>query len=165
MDMSSPEPIFIARYAAGGLSTEDLVEYADRKLMEGAYSDYLVAILDETAKNWDAISPLFELAVRDLEYAMPSFEKAILQLVRHHLELIAACEVDPIFELSVLWRDIKRFDLHKDVKHYVGDSIGVETLYGLYFAVDDLEDSKRDAGLKNIKSEIVAESERWLENH
>lgn len=133
--------------------------------MEGTYSDYLLAILDETTKNWDTISPLFESAVRDLGYAIPSFENAILQLVRHHTELIAAREVDPLLELSVLWRDIERFDLHKDVKDYVGDAIGVEVLYGLYFAVDDLDDSRRDAGMQKIKSEIVEESERWLENH
>ncbi len=164
-DVSSSDPIVIARYVAGGLGTEDLVEYADSTLMEGAYSDYLVAILDETPKSWNTIAPLFELAVRDLGYPVPSFEDAIIQLVRYHLELIAAGTVEPLLELSALWKDIKRFDLHKDVKHYVGDAIGVDVLYGLYFAVDDLEYSKRDGGIQEIKSEIVAESERWLKNH
>jgi len=165
LEMSDPEPIVIARYAAGRLSTEDLVEYADRKLVEGAYSDHLVAILDETIKNWDTISPLFELAVRDLGHSIPSFENAISQLVRYHIGLIAAGNVDPLLQLSILWRDIDRFDLHKDVRNYVGDAIGVEALYGLYFAVDDLNDSSRDEGLQEIKTEIVVESGRWLKNH
>ncbi len=152
----------IARYAAKQLQTEEIVAFADRNLTKGVYSDYLLAIIDEENKVWELVSALFESAVKDLGYDIPCFEEAIMGLIRHHLTLIAEEKVEPWEQFRILLFDIDEFDLHENITSYVGDSIGIESLYGWFHAIDDV-DSESD--LIKIKKGLISESKIWLEKH
>lgn len=123
---------FIAKYVVGRLGTSDLVEFADVKLSSGIYSDYFLKILDEELKCWPPISEYFEASLIDLGYKLPSYEEAILFLVQYHITLIGKGSVSPSRQFGLMLQDIDSFSLHKGIKKYVGDNIGIEKMYGWY---------------------------------
>ena len=60
--------------------------------------------------------------------------------------------------------DIDNFDLHENVTKYVGDNVGIEHLYGLYYARDDLEVND-NYGVTEIAVQMQDESKKWLSEH
>jgi len=151
------DTIFIARYVADRLHTADLVAYADEKLSKGQYSDHLLSILDQDPKVWSVISELFEKAVIDLGFTIPTFESAIWVLLRHHIGLISSGNVSPTKQFRLLLQDIERFDLHKGITEYVGDTIGISFMYGWYHS--------DGSNLVEIDSGIFSESKKWVQEY
>jgi len=151
------DEIFIAKYVAGRFGTEELVEFANRKLVSGVYSDYLLAILDESPKIWIAVSEYFERAIDEFGYKIPSFEEAIWKLLRYHISLISTGKVNPVEQFRQLLLDINRFNLHKGINEYVGDNIGIARMYGWFY--DDYSSSTE------IENGIFTESIKWLHEH
>ncbi|WP_339898066.1 hypothetical protein [uncultured Gilvimarinus sp.] len=148
------DEIFIAKYIAGKVDTDDLVEFANKKLASGVYSDHLLNILDETPKVWVPISNYFEKAVIDLGYEIPSFDDAIWVLVKYHITLISKGNVCPAKQFQEMLKDIERFSLHDGIKEYVGDNIGISRMYAWYH-----EDH---CSPEQIDSEIFEESLKWV---
>ncbi|MGI2180394.1 hypothetical protein [Shewanella frigidimarina] len=154
------ENYFIAKYVAGACDTDDLVNYANYKLNSGIYSDGLLGIIDAEPKCWDIVSPLFEKLIAQL----PSFDDSIHLIIKHHLKLIACEKIDPFIQFRLLLNDIANFDLHENVTKYVGDNVGIEHLYGLYYARDDLEVND-NYGVVEIGALMQEESIKWLSEH
>lgn len=148
------DEIFIAKYVVGRLDTRDLVEFANDKLSKGVYSDHLLNILDETPQVWVAISNHFEEAVVEMGYEIPSFNNAIWGLVKHHITMISEGNVRPTKQFREMLNDIEQFSLHKGIKEYVGDNIGISRMYGWYHE-DYCSIEETDAG-------IFEESLKWL---
>jgi len=159
MDEES-ENFFIAKYVVSACETDDLINYANYKLNNGVYSDGLLGIIDAEPKCWGIISPLFEKLVAPL----PSFEDAINLIIKYHLKLIASENIDPFIQFRQLLDDISNFDLHENVTKYVGDNVGIEHLYGLYYARDDLEVNDNN-GVVEIGERMQEESKKWLSEH
>ena len=130
--MKVNDNIFAARYAAKSISSSDIVRFADNRLSESVYSDHYLAIIDEENKTWSALSNHLESAFNEFEITIPKFEEAIWVLVSYHVDSILSREVKPIKGFEALLRDIDNFDLHKDIKEYVGDNIGISKMYGVY---------------------------------
>ena len=154
------ENYFIAKYVAGACETDDLINYANYKLNNGVYSDGLLDIIDAEPKCWGIVSPLFERLIAQL----PSFEDSINLIIKYHLKLIASEKIDPFIQFRQLLDDINNFDLHENVTKYVGDNIGIEHLYGLYYARDDLDVNDSD-GVVEIGVLMQEESKKWLSEH
>jgi hypothetical protein len=154
------ENYFIAKYVAGACETDDLINYANCKLNNGVYSDGLLDIIDAEPKCWGTVSPLFEKLIAEL----PSFEDSINVIIKHHLKLITNEKTDPFIQFRQLLDDINNFDLHENVTKYVGDNIGIEHLYGLYYARDDLEVNDNN-GVVEIGERMQEESKKWLSEH
>lgn len=154
------ENYFIAKYVAGACDTDDLINYANDKLNNGVYSDELLDIIDAEPKCWDIVSPLFEKLIAQL----PSFEDSIHLIIKHHLKLIAGEKLDPFIQFRQLLNDIDNFDLHENVTKYVGDNVGIEHLYGFYYARDELEVND-NYGVIEIGALMQEESKKWLLEH
>ncbi|AYM86611.1 hypothetical protein [Pseudoalteromonas agarivorans] len=154
------ENYFIAKYVAGACETDDLINYANCKLDNGVYSDGLLDIIDAELKCWGIVSSLFEKLIDQL----PSFEDSINLIIKYHLKLIASEKIDPFIQFRQLLDDINNFDLHENVTKYVGDSVGIEHLYGLYYARDDLDLNDND-GVVEIGVLMQEESKKWLSEH
>ncbi len=155
--MKQQDEIFIAKYVVGALWTSDIVEYADRKLCEGNYSDYYLAIIDADPKIWMDVSLLFKKSLQERKITLPSFNTSVYMLVEYHLKLIVSRAVDPIPQIRKMFGDLENFDLHKGITEYVGDNIGLETLYSWYH-----EDYLAD---KEIAKGIIVDSEKWLQTY
>ncbi|MBZ6067939.1 hypothetical protein LA374_17235 [Aeromonas schubertii] len=150
------ENYFIARYVAGACDTADLVDYANSKLNNGIYSEGLLDIIDAEPKCWEIVSPLFEKLIPQL----PSFEDSINLIITYHLKLIASEKVDPFIQFRHLLDEIHNFDLTENITKYVGDNVGIEQLYGLYYARDDLEVND-NYGVTEIAVQMQEESKKW----
>lgn len=152
---SMEDRIFIAKYVVGKLNTEDLVQFADQKLTDGVYSEHLLNIMDDGPEHWNPVSEYFESFVEEKGYAVPSFEQAVWVLLRYHILLISQGNVSPSKQFRQLLDDIESFDLHKGIKKYVGDNIGIENMYGWYHS-DCSTIEETDSGIFN-------ESLDWVE--
>lgn len=150
------EDYFIARYTVGVCETEELINYANSKLSSGIYSDVLLDIIDASPRCWEVVSPIFEKLIVHI----PSFEDSIKLIIKYHLKLIASEKFDPFIQFKQLLHDIENFDLHKNITKYVGDNIGLERLYGLYYARDNLDIYEN--GITEIVSQMREESRKWL---
>lgn len=151
------DEVFIAKYVVSRFETEDLVKFADQKLTAGIYSEHFLSILDEDPKVWDSVSGYFELAVKELGHQIPTFDEAVWILLKYHISLIGKGEVNPTKQFRELLEDISRFDLHKDIKKYVGDNIGISRMYGWYH--DDY------SSIGAIDAGIFEESIIWLHEY
>jgi len=127
--MKVNDNIFAARYAAKSISSLDIMRFADNRLSESVYSDHYLAIIDEENKTWSTLSGHLESAFNEFEVVIPKFEEAIWVLVSYHVDTILSREVKPIQGFEALLKDIDNFDLHKDIKEYVGDNIGISIMY------------------------------------
>ena len=154
------ENYFIAKYVAGACETDDLINYANCKLDNCVYSGGLLDIIDAEPKCWGIVSSLCEKLIDQL----PSFEDSINLIIKYHLKLIASEKIDPFIQFRQLLDDINNFDLHENVTKYVGDSVGIEHLYGLYYARDDLDLNDND-GVVEIGVLMQEESKKWLSEH
>jgi hypothetical protein len=163
--LNDEDKIFVARYVAGAVSTEEIFHFADSKLNSGVYSDYFLEIIDDELQYSESVRPNFEAAILEMKGEIPDFEEAILQVIRFHLQLISDGNVEPFSQIRKMLDDIDEFDLGKNIIKYVGDNVGIEHLYGMYYAKDDLNDSNYDVQMERIRKEMCVESTKWLKEH
>jgi len=163
--MKEGDQIFVAKYVAKKLQTKDLVEFADRKLKEGIYFESLLNIIDQDPQVWETVFPCFEKALKDMDIKIPSFENAIRFLLRHHIQNIASGNVDPRSQFRQMLDDVEHFDIDKNTKKYVGDAVGIENLYSLYYAVDDLDNPFSIEAIDKINQDMIDESKKWLKKY
>ncbi len=82
---------------------------------------------------------------------MNELEKAIWMILRYHINIIANEENNPFDQFKLLLNDIEWFNLHDNVTKHVGDAVGIDSLYGLYYNPDDLPAKNFDKILKLLK--------------
>lgn len=148
------DDLFISRYVAGRLSTEDLLAFAESKLKSGVYTDEILAVYD-AEPIWEVVSEMFEVMIKSLGHEKPSFEAAIDFLVRYHISQIVYRSANPSQQFELLLRDISGFDLHENIEFFVGDNIGIHKIYGAFHDFYE-SDSERDFFIFN-------ECKVWLE--
>lgn len=148
------DEIFIARYVADKLDAKDLVQFADNKLKQGIFSECLLNILDEEPKFWGSVSVLFEKAVNEFGYKIPSFEEAIWILIKYHITLISQGCISPTKQFREMLNDIDRFDLYKGIKENIGDNIGISQMYSLF--------REQQHGIVGANLGIYMESLKWV---
>jgi hypothetical protein len=148
------DEIFIAKYAADKLDAKALVQFADNKLKQGIFSESLLNILDEEPKYWDSVAVLFEEAVNELGYKIPSFDEAIWILTKYHITSISQGCISPTKQFKEMLNDIDRFDLHKGIKENKGDNIGISQMYSLF--------REQQHGIVGANLGIYMESLKWV---
>lgn len=148
------DEIFIAKYAADKLDAKALVQFADNKLKQGIFSECLLNILDEEPKYWDSVAVLFEKAVNDLGYKIPSFEEAIWILIKYHITLISQGCISPTKQFREMLNDIERFDLYRGSGEYIGSNIGISQMYSLYH--------EQSHSIVEVNLRIYMESLKWV---
>lgn len=153
--MNEQDYIFAAKYILGAISTEDIVDFADRKLCEGKYSDTYLDIIDAELKVWTELAPLLEAALKESGLVIPDKERAVWTMLKYHIGLIESGRVNPKEQFGRLLQDIENFDLTKDITKYVGDNVGIESMYGWFY-----EDYESDAA---INEGIKSECSKWIE--
>ena len=135
----------------------DVVQFAERKLNEGQYSDAFLAIVDAEPKTWSEVSPHLEMALEEFGVVVPPFDKAIWMILEFHIRLIVTERVDPIAQFRSLLDDITNFELDKNITEYVGDNVGIESMYGGYYCDNSSE--------QEVSQTILSESKKWLRIH
>ena len=160
--MNELDKLIIAKYAAKQLNTDDLLDFADRKLNEGETSDHLIELLYYKKREWNEIYPCFESAISEIGEGIPTPDEAIWMILRYHISIIANQENNPFKQFKLLLNDIEWFPYYEKTTKYVGDAIGIHYLYGLYYSPDDLGKENFDENIKIIETKMIQESKKWL---
>jgi len=153
----------IAKYVTGHLTTSQLPELAILGIEEGYESESLF-ILAGMSKNDNGfeIQEYFKKALAELNLELPDRRNAAL-------EYTTGITQDILNEKKDLFEGLKEiksgaldsYDFFSETKKYVYDSIGFETIYGLYDTYDDLLnplckwDSKKS--METLKNETRTE--------
>ncbi len=152
--MADQESIFTAKYVLGRICPKDIVQYADKKLGQGFYSEAYLNIVDANIETMAVLAPLLEEAFKASGAPIPTLEEAAWIMLRHHIGIIAEGDSNPRKQFSMLLNDINSFDLRQNIEKYVGDNVGIANLYGLYH-----DDYATEA---EIDLEFVKESRIWM---
>jgi hypothetical protein len=146
------------KYSAGILNTKEIIEYVNAQLDKSIWSDVFLEILDsDPLADSGHISVLFEKYLIEKLECIPTLEQAVKALVNYHVCLIASNKVDPYEEFGKLLLALENYDYHSKTEHYVGDSLGISTMYGWYY--DDYNNPKK------VKEGIHKESKLWLSEY
>jgi hypothetical protein len=161
-----------ARYALGELATAEIVRIADALLEEGVYSQAIGELATTPRLDMADAGPLFEDVLRELEVEVPSREKAIWGLLRHHIGRIACQDVAPREGLQAVLHVYNLTDRQPQAETYVVESHGIERLIGAYWEYSDLV--VRPAGeslephpeeLAALDDIVVRAANEWVDEH
>ena len=156
----------------GNLNADDIKSTIHELVDGGFYLDEFLDALDAKKPRMEEVLPAFVATLNHNGISLPDKEQAVWNLIEFHLREIALEASDSLEELAKLIADVYwDYDFHTPTQKYLGDSHGVEKLFGLYWAADDLRDSPEDISfdgkfgeeaLSELKTQIVVEAKHWL---
>lgn len=163
----------IAKYVTGNLTTDQLPDIGVKGLEEGldTPSLYILAGLDKN-ENPFQIERYFKLTLEELNFELPDRRKAAIEYSLAIVDEILDCEKDIIRGLSeIQYHAIKSFDFYSETNKNCYDSIGYETVYGLFDTFEDLADADKpwqvdktnEQLMTEIKDELWVEIKKWKE--
>lgn len=153
---------FAARIANGTVNADEIKSIVDSLLVDGIYADEFIDIMESKPARIDDVFPPFIAFLQKEGIPIPTKDQALWQIIGHHLHRIASGAADPIAELRALTCEI-------DEEEIVGDTYGVEHLFGLYWYChyDYLTDRQRvltSEESHNLEIEILHYSENWMKS-
>jgi len=163
----------IAKYVTGHLTTSQLPELAILGIEEGYESESLLILAGMSKRdNGFEVQEYFKNTLVELNLELPDRRNAAL-------EYATGIAQDILNEKRDLFEGLKEiksgaldsYDFFSETKRYVYDSIGFETVYGLYDTYDDLLnplckwDSKKSIETLKIetRTELMGELKKWNE--
>lgn len=155
--METTKELFIAKYVVGLIDSSAIIKYVDDQLTNGIYLEEYLEILDINPKGWTQISETFERSLKVSGYTIPSLEEAVMQLIEHHMRLIASGNCEPSLQFGKLLSEIERYNYCNKTKDFVGDNIGIHKMYSWYY-----ED---ECSVARINEGIFNESKVWLSTY
>jgi len=144
------DTVFAAKYSVGGITSDQIVEFADNQLSEGIYSDHYLEIVTENNSYPELIKRNLELAFAEIGIEIPSVDNAIWELLHYHFNIMAFLNIDRIKQFGLLLDDMKEIELNeKTIKYY-----GIDCIYRVY----------SDSSIRcNLAMRI--ESQNWLKKY
>ena len=164
--------IAISHYKLGKLSSQDIVDLADSWLNEGIYTDSLNFILMEKNPLMVEVGPLFENAVKELGFGIPSKIEAAKFAAKDTIQMMVSGEMDLMDGANFLY-----WDVHHEITdelpdgEYLGTNLGLESIFCWLREVWDCRDGsmilyhtdlpREKAELKFLEH-LKEEAESWL---
>lgn len=150
--MKNELDLLVHRLAVGRLETSAVLSYIDKQMNAGIWSDIFLEMLEHDPRA--GIDYLFEHYLAEKNIKVPTLEQSLHPLITYHLQLIISEAVIPYEQFGKLLQDIDSYDYHSKTINYVGDNIGISSLYGWYH--NDF------SSVEEINSAIIKESKVWL---
>lgn len=170
--------ITAARFVLGVLVPEVLVRIANELLKEGIYTPAareLGMLTSEQHPSVQVVMPLFEQMLSELGMSLPSTEEATWILARYYIEGIVSGRVPPQEGLRLLHEDVYvAGNLHERSHEYAGDSYGIQDLYSMYWAYEEIKGRPDelsfhgfygDAALEAMDREVIRLARQWITDH
>jgi len=162
----------IGQYVLGYLPTEQLPQVAYIGLEEGFDSPSLVMLAGiEKGENSFIIEKYFKAALSELNIHTPDKKKASLEYGMTIAQEIIDGKKN-IFEGvgEIIHKVIRRGDFESYTTTYLYDGIFFESVYGLYYEYDDLEndmmqvsgDKSREQLILETKQDLLQELTNWI---
>lgn len=146
--------LLAAQHALDVLDVDSLTETAVQAVCDGIDGRSMVYLAGTTAADsLDEKRQLFVRALREHAQPIPSRLDAAKRLILHFATAVVERRVAPLdgaWELVCCQQAVAAEST--DAK-FIGDALGVEQVYGLYYSVDDHNADE----LPRIEAEIIAE--------
>jgi len=164
----------LAHYVIGNFSTDKIIEQAHSWLIEGIYSDSLNYLVMESNPSMELIGPMFETALFELGYLMPTKVDAAWYVTADIIQKMANGSIDLLEGANFLY-----YEIHQNIKvdlpdgEYLGSNLGLEYIFCWLREVWDCRDGSMilyHTDLPRAKAEIKflenikEEAEKWLIN-
>lgn len=161
-----------ARFALGLWVDADQIKAAVESLVDaGVWQEAFLPALVERHPRFDDVLPAFRAALDHHGIVVPDQKTAMRLLIAQHLRDVVATPSDARHQFGRFIDEVYSNGDHDmlDTK-YVGDSLGIERLLGLYWSADDLRErpeitvngQQGPQAWVELNHLIVAEAERWL---
>ncbi len=161
-----------ARLALGLWVDADQIKATVELLVDaGVWREAFLPALVERHPRPDDVMPAFRAALDHHGIVVPDKATAMRLLIAHHLRDVVATPSDARQQFGRFIHEVYWNGDHEmqDMK-YVGDSLGIERLLGLYWTADDLRELQHltfnghhgPQAWVELNRLIVAEAERWL---
>lgn len=161
----------IAKYVTGNLTTDQLSNVGLTGLEEGLDTPSL-RILAGLSKNENPleIKRYFHLALKELNIELPNERQAALEFAIALINEILAGKLEIIKGITeIIYKAFSSHDFSPEDKQYCYDSIGFDTIYGLYDTYEELakadirwEKNKTNKELMiEVKEKLLSELQKW----
>jgi hypothetical protein len=163
-----------ARMAFDKVDAQEIRTAVDRLIEDGVYSDDFLAIIDSNPPTLTDVLAPFRTYLHRTGILFPDKEAAVWQIIRHHVARIVDGTTSPFEGLELLIADVYwDYDFHKPTTKFLGDSHGIEHLFGLYWGHDDMVERPSEVscngkygeqGFQELEKEILKSSKDWMKN-
>jgi len=161
----------IAKYVSGNVTTDQLPDIAVQGLEEGLDTPSL-CILAGLSKNESPfqIELYFKLTLDELKIELPDRRQAAIEYSMAIVDEILNGEKDIIKGTTELHHNaIESFDFFAESNQYCYDSIGYDTVYGLFDTIDELTnedrplrgDKSNEHFMVETKAQLFEELKKW----
>ena len=119
-----------ARFVLGKLSSDAIVRLANQWIDSGLYTESLGELCVIKSPVMSEVGPLFASAMKALMISCPGRLEAAMLLVRVAMERVSSGCATPVEEAEFLYWKVHHevSDINPD-KEYVGDSLGLESVF------------------------------------
>lgn len=153
-----------AAHMIEAIQTKELPLCVQHLLQKGGHSETMskLARLDESASQ-EEIFFLFQAILEEKNISMENQKVAAFILVNYFIKEIVTGAMDPVTGVEHLLNQVysKVNRLYHDVKFF-GDSLHLEKLFGLYYAMEDLDSDQQQEEMEKTREEIDDAIEKEL---
>ncbi len=161
----------IAKYVTGNVTTDQLPDIAVQGLEEGLDTPSL-CILAGLSKNESPfqIEHYFKLTLDELKIELPDRRQAAIEYSLAIVDEILNGKKDILKGITELhYNAIESFDFFSESNQYCYDSIGYDTVYGLFDTFDELTnedrpwrgDKSNEQLMVETKAQLFEELKKW----
>jgi hypothetical protein len=157
----------IAKYVTGNVTTDQLPDIAVQGLEEGLDTPSL-CILAGLSKNENPfqIEHYFKLTLEELKIELPDRRQAAVEYSLAIVDEILDGEKAIIQGVNeIYFKAIHSYDFYSETKDFVYDSIGFESIYGLFDTYDDLFNADRPWQVDKTNEQLMTDTieQLWKE--
>ena len=154
----------IAKYVTGNMTSDQLPDIGMTGLEEGLDTPSL-CILAGLSKNESPfeIEHYFKLSLDELKIELPSNREAALEYAIGIVGEIIEGKKDLIKGTrEICYKAIRSYDFYSETMHYCYDSIGFETVYGLFDTFEELSSADSPWQTEKTNEQLMAETKTEL---
>jgi hypothetical protein len=164
-----------ARYVLGVATGNDLVWAADRAVDRDHITPSLAELASRRSPIMSDAGPLFEMALRELQWTLPDRDTATWHVIRHHVGRIARGETPPRTGIAAVIREVEQ-NPKSTLRciRWVGDSHDLQNLIGAYYGFDDLEARPDEVSCEGkygreaveaLENHMIGLARKWIAEH
>ena len=162
-----PLKIVLAERVLGLLEDTSLPDIAYCALLEGWSSPSLGALAGMNDNEFNAFIALdlYQRALKELELAEPSLEKAVYMALSYYVKSVAAGNLSAIEGVTSIQKMYDRVRDRYPSIEMVGDALGIDVFIGLYYEITDIGACQRQYAKPSVpREELLAYYENKIKH-
>ncbi|MCH6259232.1 hypothetical protein MLD52_21950 [Puniceicoccaceae bacterium K14] len=161
------------RFRLGETTAYTLKQLAEELINEDVVTDDLIKIAYVCEDSLEEIGPHFEKVIRELKVDAPKDRSELVwSVLKYFIREIAERRIPPRKGLhGLIEMAYHGLSEQFSVTEYVGDSHGIQNLYGSFYSYDDLEERPTECSIggfygleafPKLDEHVIQECKKWL---